>query len=39
MNVGKYMDVGKNEIAATVGGVITTFERKLLEHIARLGVN
>ena len=34
-----YMDLGKNEITARVGGVTTTFERKLTDHIARVGVN
>jgi len=34
-----YVDLGKNEIVASVGGVTTTFERKFTDHIARLGVN
>ena len=34
-----YMDLGTNEITAAVGGVTATFDRKLTDHIARLGVN
>jgi len=34
-----YMDLGKNEIAVSAGGVTATLDRRFTDHIARLGLN